>query len=116
MSIWYLDPTHSAVTFGVRHLMVSTVHGRFGSVQGTLSFDPKKPELTEISASVDVNSIDTNDAKRDAHLKSADFFDAEKYPVVSFESTVVEPIEGNSFRVKGNLTMPRSHGRRQGQG
>ncbi len=110
MSTWYIDPSHSAVTFGVKHLMVSTVHGRFGRVRGTVEFDRAQPDHTKISGSVEVNSIDTNDANRDAHLKGPDFFDAERYPTAVFESTVVEPMGGNSFRVKGNLTM---HGQKR---
>ncbi len=102
---WYIDPSHSSVTFGVKHMMVATVRGRFGKVRGTLEFDPKWPSATRISAAVDAGTIDTSDERRDAHLRSADFFDASEYPDITFESTRVEPRGENAFSVHGDLSI-----------
>jgi polyisoprenoid-binding protein YceI len=105
MATWYIDPSHSAVTFGVKHMMVSTVRGKFGTLSGTLQYDPERPAETSISAAIDAGTIDTNDARRDGHLKSADFFDVASHPVITFKSTGVEPKAKSRFIVKGDLTI-----------
>lgn len=105
MSTWYIDPSHSNVTFGVKHMMVSTVRGRFGRVSGTVDFDPDQPESTKIRAALDATTVDTSDAKRDGHLRSADFFDTEKHPEITFTSTSVQPKGENAFVVSGDLTI-----------
>jgi polyisoprenoid-binding protein YceI len=102
---WKIDPAHSHIEFAVRHLMISTVKGRFGGVEGTVLMDESDPAKAEVDATIDVNSIDTREAQRDAHLKSADFFDAEKYPAIRFKSTRVTGISGDGFKLVGDLTM-----------
>lgn len=81
-----LDPTHTNVTFSVRHLMISNVRGEFRAVSGAVTFDPLQPAATTMSITVEVASIHTRDEQRDAHLRSADFFDVEKYPSITFVS------------------------------
>ncbi len=105
MSTWYIDPSHSAVTFRVKHMMISTVRGKFGKVRGSLEFDPQHPARAKVFAAMGARSIDTNDPKRDRHLASADFFDAEKHPEIVFRSTSVEPKGKNTYTVKGDLTI-----------
>lgn len=102
---WAIDTAHSAAQFSVRHLMVSTVRGHFGKLTGTVVFDPARPATARVKAEVDVATIDTREPKRDAHLKSADFFDVQKYPKMTFESTRVEPKGEGKFELHGNLTI-----------
>jgi polyisoprenoid-binding protein YceI len=102
---WNIDPTHSNVTFSVRHMVISTVRGSFNILRGTLDIDEEHPELSSIEAEVDTASIETNDQNRNNHLRSADFFDAEQYPVLTFKSTRVEKLDENEFKVTGDLTM-----------
>lgn len=100
---WVLDPAHSEVTFSVRHMMISKVRGTFGLKSATL-IAPENPLDARVEASVDVASVDTKDAGRDQHLRSADFFDAETYPTMEFRSTGVR-LEGGDFLVDGDLTI-----------
>jgi len=102
---WQIDPVHSAAQFSVRHLMVSTVRGQFGKTTGTVQYDPANPSAASIQAEVDVSTIDTRVAKRDAHLKSPDFFDVEKFPTITFKSTKVESAGAGAFKVTGDLTI-----------
>ncbi len=102
---YQIDPAHSSVQFSVRHLMMSNVRGSFTGVQGTVTVDPAHPEQGSVQAEIDVNTIATNDEKRDAHLKSADFFDAAQYPKMTFRSTRIEKTGSNSYRVTGDLTI-----------
>ena len=102
---WQIDSAHSAAQFSVRHLMVSTVRGHFGKISGTVRYDPANPSAASIQSEVDVSTIDTRVAKRDAHLKSPDFFDVEKYPTMSFTSTKVEPAGSGALKVTGDMTM-----------
>jgi hypothetical protein len=88
---WYIDPAHSQVTFSVKHMMVSTVRGRLGKLSGRLELDPKEPEKADFEIGVDVRGIDTGDPKRDGHLRSGDFFDAEKHPEIVFKSNAIFP-------------------------
>ena len=101
---WQIDATHSQVVFAVRHMVISTVRGHFSTIRGTLEFDEAHPENASIEAEVDVASIDTRDKNRDAHLLSPDFFDAQKYPVISFKSTKVERA-GDDYKVTGDFTL-----------
>ena len=101
---WQLDPTHSSVEFAIRHLMISTVRGRFGGVTGTVELDQnEKP--TKVDVTIDMTSVDTRQDQRDNHLRSADFFDVEKYPTMRFVSTRIEGDVKGEFKLIGNLTI-----------
>lgn len=102
---WEIDAAHSQVTFSVRHMMISTVKGQFKVISGHLHIDEQTPANSWVEAQAETASIDTRDANRDGHLSSPDFFDAEKYPVITFKSTNVEHVRGNEYRVTGDLTM-----------
>jgi len=102
---WTIDPVHSQVEFAVRHLMISTVRGRFAGVTGTVVADEGHPGTAQVDVTIDVHTIDTREPQRDAHLKSADFFDAEKFPVLTFKSTDVADVKGDRFKLVGDLTM-----------
>ena len=104
-SSWEIDPAHSNVQFGVRHMMISTVHGKFTKFTATATGDEKDPAHAGVQASIDVASIDTGDEKRDAHLKSPDFFDAEKFSTITFKSTKVEAAGDRRYKLHGDLTM-----------
>jgi len=101
---WTLDLAHSETTFTVRHLL-SKVSGRFDKFDGRIVTDAAKPENSSVEFTIEAATIDTNNEKRDAHLRSADFFDVEKHPTISFKSTRVEPLGQNRFNVTGELTM-----------
>src|SRR6201989_3035533 len=101
MSTYQIDPVHSNVQFAVRHLMVSNVRGTFTGVAGTVTYDPANPSATTIEATVDVNTVSTNDEKRDGHLKTADFFDTALYPTMTFHGTDVEKEGDSEFKVTG---------------
>ena len=100
-----IDPIHSNIHFSIRHLMISNVRGAFTGVKGTVVYDPDDPGGSNIRAEIDVNSIDTRDENRDKHLKTADFFDVEKYPTMTFASTKVERTGENEYKVTGDLTL-----------
>jgi polyisoprenoid-binding protein YceI len=101
---WKVDPSHSSVAFEVRHMMIATVRGHFREFEGTIE-SHEDPERCRGYGSVKVASIDTNDRDRDAHLLSPDFFDADRYPEMRFESTRCEHVEGPYFRITGDLTI-----------
>ena len=101
---WVLDPMHSEIHFKVKHLVISTVTGSFKKFEGTLETDNDDFTGADINISLDVNSIDTNQDQRDGHLKGADFFDAEKYPAITFKSTSFEK-DGGDYTLKGDLTI-----------
>ena len=105
-SRWELDPAHSHVEFAVKHLMISTVKGRFTDVRGTVSMHGSDPATATVDASILVASIDTQEAQRDTHLRSPDFFDAARFPVITFRSRRIQgdSLEG-PFRLTGDLTM-----------
>ena len=105
MSTYQIDPAHSAAHFSVRHMMIANVRGEFTKVSGTFSYDPQNPSSSTIEATIDVASIETRDPQRDGHLKSADFFDVEKFPTMTFKSTHVEPRGDGEFAVTGDLTL-----------
>ena len=102
---WQIDPVHSNATFSVKHAMVATVRGQFKVVSGTLEIDEAHPENSSVAAQAETASIDTHDPNRDAHLRSPDFFEADKYPTISFKSTAVESTGDNTYRVVGILDM-----------
>src|SRR4051794_23831786 len=99
---WAIDQVHSDVSFSVRHMMVSKVRGRFSKFDGQIKTGEQLLD-SSVEVNIDVNSIDTNNEQRDAHIKSADFFEAEKYPTMSYRSLGVRP-EGDGYVVEGNLT------------
>ena len=105
MAIWQIDGSHSAVEFVVKHMMVSKTKGRFTNFNGTIELDENNLASSSVTVEIDVASIDTHDEKRDAHLRSGDFFDAEKYPTITFTSTEVLPRGGDKFQVVGDLTI-----------
>ena len=100
---WVLDPSHSEVTFSVRHMMISKVRGTFGMKSATI-VAPENPLEATVEASVDVTSVDTKDEGRDQHLRSAEFFDIENYPTMDFRSTGVR-LEDGDFLVDGDLSI-----------
>jgi polyisoprenoid-binding protein YceI len=100
-----IDPSHSQVGFSVKHMVISTVRGVFGKVSGTLSFDAKKPTASALDVTIEAGSISTNEENRDKHLKSADFFDVEKNPTITFKSKKVEAAGKGKLKVTGDLTM-----------
>lgn len=101
---WDFDLSHSSVNFHVRHLMVSKVHGRFTKWNGTLELDESDLTKSRLDVSIDAASVDTKEAKRDDHLRSADFFDVEKFPALTFKSTKIEK-DGENYLVTGDLTI-----------
>lgn len=104
-NVWKSDPTHSSVEFSVRHLMISTVKGRFNQFEITLEGDPENLPGAKVNVSIDVASIDTMTADRDNHLRSADFFDVENHPKITFASTSIKSVGGNEYEVTGDLTI-----------
>ncbi|HLI97218.1 MAG TPA: YceI family protein [Candidatus Baltobacteraceae bacterium] len=102
--LYGLDTTHSTVEFIVRHLMISKVRGRFTAFQGSIEMPPGSDVPEAVNATIDAASIDTREDQRDAHLRSADFFEAEKFPTLTFQSTRIEGAP-DEFFVCGNLTI-----------
>ena len=105
MTTWNIDTSHSGVHFTIRHMVIAKVRGSFDRWQGTIEYDAANPAASKVSARIETASIDTREEKRDAHLRSADFFDVEKYPAMTFESTKVEKAGDDRLRVMGNLTI-----------
>ncbi len=104
MSTYVIDKAHSEVAFTVRHL-ITKVRGRFSEFEGTIQFDPARPEQSSVNFTVQASSVDTNAADRDTHLRSEDFFHVEKFPTITFISTKVTPNGGSEFSVAGPLTI-----------
>lgn len=102
---WKIDSSHSAIRFSVRHMMVANVHGEFKKFEGEIEFDEQDAAASTVDVKIDARSIDTREPQRDAHLRSADFFDAEKYPHLSFRSKSVEMVNDNRARILGDLTI-----------
>ncbi|HEX4322287.1 MAG TPA: YceI family protein [Acidobacteriaceae bacterium] len=102
---WKLDPAHSQADFKVKHMMISNVKGRFSGLAGTLTEHTVDSSLSSIEATIDVTTVETGDAARDGHLKSADFFDAEAFPTMSFKSTEVVKKGEEEYSVTGELTL-----------
>src|ERR1700758_3903861 len=102
---WNIDPAHSAAEFKVRHMMISNVKGTFGGLKGVLTLDEGNPANASVQASVEVGTVNTGDAQRDGHLKSGDFFDAEKFPQMTFRSTGVKKTSEGEYAVSGDLTI-----------
>jgi polyisoprenoid-binding protein YceI len=100
-----IDPSHSSVGFKVRHLAISSVPGKFGEFKGTFSFDPKNIEASKAEAQIVAGSVNTNEAKRDNHLKSEEFLDAGKFAAITFKSTKIEKVSDTEFKALGDLTL-----------
>ncbi|MFE1773926.1 YceI family protein [Streptomyces sp. NPDC059008] len=100
-----IDPAHSSIGFTVRHAMVTNVRGAFGEYEGALRLDGADPARSTASLDVKIASIDTGIADRDGHLRSADFFDAETFPLMTFRSTAAERVAGDRYRITGDLTL-----------
>jgi polyisoprenoid-binding protein YceI len=100
-----IDAAHSSAGFKVRHMMISNVHGEFSRLSGTVHFNPADPAASSVEVTIPVASLTTRDEQRDAHLKSADFFDAEKYPEIQFRSRQVTPNGDGEWKVTGDLTV-----------
>ncbi len=101
---WQIDPTHSQIQFSVRHMMISTVRGRFSAFSAEAEIDSQNLAQSSVSATVQADSVDTGEAQRDGHLKSGDFFDAERYPTISLKSRSVQ-ISGDRASVEVDLTI-----------
>lgn len=105
---WAIDTAHTQVEFVVKHMMVTNVRGHFKAISGTLNIDEANPQASTVDVSFDVASLATGDEKRDGHLRSADFFDAEKYPTMTFKSKRIEfaaPGKLDSFKIIGDLSI-----------
>lgn len=103
-STWELDQAHTNVKFKVKHLAVANVWGQFNEYSGTVKFDSENPTASSVTVTIDVASIDTDNEKRDGHLRSADFFEVDSYPTITFVSTKVLP-QADGLKVVGNLTI-----------
>jgi len=102
---WNLDPVHSVAEFKVRHMMISNVKGQFPAVTGVVALDEADVNNSRVAVSIEAASVNTRDAQRDAHLKSADFFDVEKFPTLSFKSTRITRTAPGELAVAGDLTI-----------
>jgi len=105
VSTWKLDPAHSVAEFKVKHMMISNVKGSFSGLTGTLKLDETDYTHSTVEASIPVATLNTGDAQRDGHLKSADFFDAEKFPAITFKSSNIDSTGGADYAVTGDLTI-----------
>jgi polyisoprenoid-binding protein YceI len=102
---WNIDPAHTVAEFKVKHMMISNVKGQFAKVTGVLTLDESNLANSHVEASIDAASIETRDAQRDEHLKSADFFDVQKFPTLSFKSTRINLVSAGELTVDGDLTI-----------
>jgi polyisoprenoid-binding protein YceI len=102
---WSFDKAHSSVGFSVRHMVISRTTGKFNDFEGVLEFDGENIASGKVELTVRMASIDTDDEKRDGHLKTGDFFDVEKYPTMTFKSTKISNVKGSSFQLIGTLTI-----------
>ncbi len=102
---WNIDKAHSQVEFSVRHMMISNARGRFEDFSGTVDFDPSDLTTLTIDVTINTASINTREEQRDAHLRSADFFNVDEYPTMTFKSSTVEKVSADRLRVHGDLTI-----------
>jgi len=102
---WNIDPAHSAAEFKVKHMMISNVKGHFAKVTGTLTLDDSDLSRSRVEARIEAASLETRDAQRDTHLKSADFFDVEKFPTLLFQSTRISLVKDGELAIEGDLTI-----------
>ncbi|GHB54538.1 YceI family protein [Persicitalea jodogahamensis] len=104
-TVWNIDPTHSEIQFKVKHLVISTVTGHFRQFEGTVETDGEDFSTAEIAFSADTVSVDTNQEQRDQHLRTAEFFDVEKFPKMTFVSTNVKKVGDDDYIITGDLTI-----------
>src|SRR6202451_3554945 len=102
---WNIDPAHSSAEFKVKHMMISHVKGHFAKVTGTLTLDESNLANSRAEALIEAASLETRDAQRDAHLKSPDFFDVEKFPTISFKSSRISLVRDGELSIEGDLTV-----------
>jgi polyisoprenoid-binding protein YceI len=102
---WLIDPAHTLIEFSAKHMMITTVRGRFTKFGGTLTVDEQNPANSTAEGYVELASVDTHEPNRDAHLRSADFFDVEKYPTMTFRSTRVQKVSDDQYKVAGDLMI-----------
>ena len=102
---WRIDPLHSSAQFSVKHMMISTVRGHFGGVKGAVLYDSNNPGASSVEATIDCSTVNTGEPKRDSDLKSAEFFDIKRYPLMKFKSTSVEAAGQDKLKVTGDLTI-----------
>lgn len=105
MTEWTLDAAHANVEFSVKHMMITTIRGRFQELEVDVDFDEQAPDRSSVVARIATDSITTNQERRDAHLKSADFLDAENYPEMLFKSTSIGKISDRKYQITGDLTI-----------
>lgn len=103
--LWKLDPVHSTVGFCVRHLMIANVHGVFEQLSGSVRCDPQRPETAQVDVTITAASVHTREPQRDAHLRSADFLDVERHPLITFRSTGVQRSKSGKRELLGELTL-----------
>ncbi len=104
-STWVIDSAHSAGDFAIKHMMISTVRGHFKITEGQIVINEENHTASSVSATIDPKSLNTREEKRDAHLQSGDFFEADKYPTITFQSTRVQKVSDTDWKVFGNLTL-----------
>ena len=102
---WNVDPMHSQADFAVKHMMVSTVHGSFNGLKGTVEYDPAHPQMSKAKLTIDATTLDTRNDMRDKDLKSENFFDVAKYPTITFVSTKVETASQGKLKITGDMTL-----------
>jgi len=110
-TLWLIDPQHTAAGFSVKHLMISTVRGQFKSVTGTVVWDDQDISKSTVDVTIDANTVDTSEPKRDADLKSANFFDVAHYPTITFKSKTIEQVSAGKMKITGDLTIHGSNER-----
>ncbi len=104
-TIWQIDPQHTAAGFSIKHLMISTVRGQFKSVTGTVVWDDQDINKSTVDVTIDANTADTSEPKRDADLKSGNFFDVAHYPTITFKSKKIEQVSAGKIKITGDLTI-----------
>jgi polyisoprenoid-binding protein YceI len=105
ITTWNIDPAHTTAEFKVKHMMIANVKGQFSKVSGVLTFDESDLKNSRVEATIEAASIETREGQRDAHLKSADFFDVEKFPTLRFKSTGISIVRDGELSVEGDLTI-----------
>ena len=102
---WAVDPVHASIEFAVKHMVIASVKGRFAKFDANIQFDEARPEASSVEARIEAASVDTREAQRDAHLRSPDFFDAEKFPYLTFRSRRIQAKGEGHYAVIGDLTI-----------